>query len=296
MLRILVWWTAMALFLGGCAPILPPLPPPAVQLELSAVIAQRQQLPNPTYTFGPEDVLRITVYDHPDLSHEVTIAADGAFTYPLLGKFQAAGLTVQELEQRLTQRLADGYLVNPQLTVTVVRYTSYHVYVIGAVRQPGVYPLHSGLTLLELITQAGGITAEAGWYALLVRATEGTNGRTGTPQAGQENPVTVQIDLDKLFAGQFPQPLRIASGDTIYVPLVGYVFVYGQVASPGRYRLERGLTVHKAITLAGGFSKFAAEKRPRVKRAVDGASREFQAHLDDHLQAEDVLIIPESTF
>jgi polysaccharide export outer membrane protein len=260
------------------------------------VIAQRQQLPNPTYTFGPEDVLRITVYDHPDLSHEVTIATDGAFTYPLVGKFQAAGLTVQELEQRLTQRLADGYLVNPQLTVTVLQYRSYHVYVIGAVQKPGVYPLHSGLTLLELISQAGGITTEAGWYALLVHATESTNGSADTPQTGQPPPLAVHIDLDKLFAGQLPQPLRIASGDTIYVPLRGYVFVSGEVERPGRYRLERDMTVHKAITLAGGFSRFAAEKRLRVKRAVDGESREFQAHLDDQLQAEDVLIIPESTF
>jgi polysaccharide biosynthesis/export protein len=294
--RMLVYWTVTALFLSGCAPTLPPLPPPAAQLELSAVIAQRQQLPNPAYTFGPEDVLRITVYDHPDLSHEVTIAADGAFTYPLLGKFQVAGLTIQELEQRLTQRLADGYLVNPQLTVVVLQYRSNHAYVIGAVQKPGVYPLHSNLTLLELISQAGGITTEAGWYAVLVHATQGTNGSADTPQTGQKNPVAVHIDLDKLFAGQLPQPLRIASGDTIYVPLVGYVFVSGEVLRPGRYRLERGLTVHKVITLAGGFSKFAAEKRLRVKRTVDGESREFQAHLDDHLQAEDVLIIPESTF
>jgi polysaccharide biosynthesis/export protein len=294
--RMLVCWTITALFLVGCASNLPPLPPSTARLELSEAIAQRQQLPNSTYTFGPEDVLRITVYDHPDLSHEVTIATDGAFTYPLVGKFQAAGLTVQELEQRLTQRLADGYLVNPQLAVTVLQYKSYHVYVIGAVQKPGVYPLHSGLTLLELISQAGGLTTEAGWDALLVRATEGTNSSTVTPQASQQNPVAVQIDLDKLFAGQLPQPLHIASGDTIYVPLGGYVFVSGQVVRPGRYRLERSLTVHKAITLAGGFTQFAAEKNLRVKRAVAGKAREFQAHLDDHLQAEDVLIIPESIF
>ena len=163
MVRMLVCWTITALFLVGCAANLPPLPPSTARLELSEVIAQRQQLPNSTYTFGPEDVLRITVYDHPDLSHEVTIATDGTFTYPLLGKFQAAGLTAAELEQRLTQRLADGYLVNPQLTVVGLQYRSYHVYVIGAVQKPGVYPLHSSLTLLELISQAGGITSEAGW-------------------------------------------------------------------------------------------------------------------------------------
>jgi polysaccharide export outer membrane protein len=286
----------MALFLAGCGTTLPPLPPPTAQSEISEVSIQRQQLTDSAYTLGPEDILRITVYDHPDLSQEVTITPDGSFSYPLLGKFQASGLTVQELEQQLTRRLADGYLVKPQLTAAITHYRNRHVYVLGAVRNPGVYPLPYSATLLELISQAGGVVPEAGWHVLLVRATEGANGNSSTAPTGQENAVALHVDLEKLLAGQLPRSVSIASGDTIYVPPGGYFFVSGQVAHPGRYRLERGMTVEKAVVLAGGFTRFASQNRLRVKRVVAGQQGEFQAQPDDHLAVEDVLIVPESIF
>jgi polysaccharide export outer membrane protein len=260
------------------------------------VSLQRQQLTASAYTLGPEDVLRITVYDHPDLSLEVSVNPDGSFAYPLLGRLQAAGLTAQELEQQLVRRLADGYLVKPQLTVVVTQYRNRHVYVLGAVRNPGVYPLHHSATLLELISLAGGVVPEAGWHIMLVRPTEGTNGNRGTAPTGQENAIALHVDLEKLLAGQLPRPVSIASGDTIYVPPGGYFFVSGQVARPGRYRLERGMTVEKAVTLAGGFTRFASQNRLRVKRVIDGKQEEFQAQPDDYLAVEDVLIVPESIF
>jgi polysaccharide biosynthesis/export protein len=241
-------------------------------------------------------VLRITVYEHPDLSQEVLVNPDGAFAYPLLERVQAAGLTVQALEQSMVQRLAAEYLVNPQLAVTVVQSRSQQVYVLGAVRNPGTYPLRYGATLLELISQAGGPTPEAGWLAMLVRDSSGPNGSRENPERGQANAAVVQVELDKLLAGEVLKPIGIASGDTIYVPTAGYVFVSGQVERPGQYRLERGTTVQRAITLAGGFTKFAATSRLRVKRSIAGKPQEFQAQLDDRLQAEDILIVPESVF
>jgi polysaccharide export outer membrane protein len=210
---------------------------------------------------------------------------------------QASGLTVQELEQQLTRRLADGYLVKPQLMVAVTHYRNRHVYVLGSVRNPGVYPLPYNATLLELISQAGGVVPEAGWDVLLVRATEeGANGNKSMASAGQENAVALHLDLEKLLAGQLPRSISIASGDTIYVPPGGYFFVSGQVARPGRYRLERGMTVEKAVVLAGGFTKFAGQSRLRVKRVIAGQHEEFQAQPDDRLAVEDVLIVPESIF
>jgi polysaccharide export outer membrane protein len=292
--RRLIGWMTIAMFLAGCAQTLPPLPSPTAQSELSEVIAQRRQLTDAAYTLGPDDVLRITVFDHPDLSHEATVGPDGALTYPLVGKFHVAGLSVEALEQQLVRALADGYVVKPQVSVTVTRYRGRHVYVIGAVRNPGVYPLQHNASLLEFISQAGGVTPEAGWSVVLVRAAESANGGLKPTPAGQENAPTLHIDLDRLFAGQLPQPIRLASGDTIYVPQAGYFFVSGQVNRPGRYRLERGMTVEQAVVLAGGFTRFAAESRLRIKRVVAGQPGEFQAQPDDRLQADDVLIVPES--
>jgi len=149
---------------------------------------------------------------------------------------------------------------------------------------------------LELISQAGGPTPEAGWLAMLVRDASGPNGSRDNPDRGQGNSAVVRVELDKLLAGERLKPIGIASGDTIYIPAAGYFLVSGQVERPGQYRLERGTTVQRAITLAGGFTKFAAKTRLRVKRIIAGEPREFQTQLDDRLQAEDIVIVPESFF
>jgi len=118
-------------------PSLPPLPPRA-----------RPQ--------GPGDVLRITIYGHGDLPQEVVLAADGSFAYPFIGQVQAAGLTVPQLTAAMARRLEEGYLVAPQITMTVTQYSSQQVYVLGAVKSPGVQTLKRNTTLLELIAAAGG--------------------------------------------------------------------------------------------------------------------------------------------
>jgi polysaccharide export outer membrane protein len=76
---------------------------------------EQRQTPTMGQTLGPGDILRVSVYDNPDLSQEVTIDADGAFSYPLIGRVQAAGLPVRQLESLLAKRFADGYLVSPQV-------------------------------------------------------------------------------------------------------------------------------------------------------------------------------------
>jgi polysaccharide export outer membrane protein len=293
MLGKLVCWLAMTVLLAGCAASLPPLPPPVMQTSLPQALTQRQQLMDAAATVGPDDVLRVTVFNQPDLSREVTVASDGTFTYPPLGTIHATGLTVRELEQQLMQRFADGYLVNPQLAVAVVQRRSRHVSILGAVQKPGVYPLQHGATLLEIISLAGGPAPTAGQYVLLSRAAGEAAGGTSD---SQENSAVLRIDLDRLLAGELTSPVRVTNGDTIYVQPGGYIFVTGQVEKPGQYPLGRDTTVQKAITLAGGFSEYAAKNRLQVKRVIDGEPQKFRASLDDRLQAEDVLVVPESLF
>ncbi len=130
------------------------------------------QIPPTGHTLGPGDVLRVSVYDNPDLSQEVTIGADGAFSYPLIGRVQAAGLPVQQLEGLLAKRFAEGYLVSPQVGVTVTQHKSQQVYVMGAVKAPGSYPLQRQTTFLEMLSAAGGPTPEAGSEVILTRAAD----------------------------------------------------------------------------------------------------------------------------
>ena len=94
------------------------------------------------YVVGAQDVLTITSYDQADLSGKFTVEADGTFTYPLIGRFKAGGLTLRGVEDALKRRLTDeGYFKHPQITVTIETYRSRKLFIIGEVRSPGTYPL-----------------------------------------------------------------------------------------------------------------------------------------------------------
>lgn len=289
---------AVLLLGGGCA-TLPPLPAPQEQPPLVGLLEAKQQIGPAKQTLGVGDTLRIAVYDNPDLSQEVTIGAEGAFQYPLIGRVQAAGLSAPQVEALLTQRLADGYLLAPQVGVTVTQHKSQQVYVIGAVKTPGVYPLQRPTALLEVLSAAGGPSAEAGFEVVLVRATEAQAAglvqpvKSVTTSPGQ---AFLRVQLESLLSGAVSQRIDLQDGDVVYVPAAAFFFVAGEVQRPGRYRLERDMTIFKAVTLAGGFTKFAATKTMLVRRKVGSQLQDFQAEVNDLLQADDTVVIQASLF
>jgi len=289
--QLLCYWV-VALGVAGCA-ALPPLPPPAPP-AVPEVVPPSGQGPSAEYPLGPGDVLRITIYGHGDLPQEVVLAADGSFTYPFIGSVRAAGLTVPQLTAAMVRRLEEGYLVAPQMTIAVTQYSSQQVYVLGAVKAPGVQTLKRNTTLLELIAAAGGPTPEAGAEVIIARATPPEEPRS--PSQSQGRTAAVRVNLEKLLAGEVAQRLEIERGDTVYIPKGEFFFISGEVQKPGRYPLERDTTVAKALILAGGLSKFAAPKRATVQRVVEGQRLEYHAGMNDILQADDILIVPQSIF
>ncbi len=175
-------------------------------------------------------------------------------------------------------------------------FRSQRIYVLGAVRSPGTYALRHNATLLELISEAGGPTPDVGWQAMVVRSSKPETRGHSRLDNGKEPLQGIRIDLEKLLAGEIRQRIAVYGGDTIYLPKRSFFFVSGQVMRPGRYHLERDTTVLKAITLAGGFAKFAAKKHMKVKRLFEGQRREFRVDANALLQAEDVLVVPQSFF
>jgi polysaccharide export outer membrane protein len=295
--RTLIGCLVLALGLGGCAS-LPALPAPAERPPLGGMGEEQRQTPTMGHTLGPGDVLRVSVYENPDLSQEVTIDADGAFSYPLIGRIQAAGLPVRQLESLLAKRLAEGYLVSPQVGVTVTQHKSQQVYVLGAVKTPGPYALQRQMTLLEVLSVAGGPTPEAGFEVILTHAADKpalTSGTANVAAAANGQP-SLRVSLEQLMAGGVPQRITLQEGDVVYVPVAAFVYVTGEIQHPGRYRLEKDTTIQKAVTLAGGFTKFAAIKSMTVQRMVNGKRLDFQAGPDDLLQAEDVVVVRPSLF
>lgn len=255
------------------------------------------------YIIGPEDVLKIQVWDNEDLDRTVYVSREGEFSYPLIGMVLAEYLTVADLEKEIIKRLSEGYLLNPQVSITVKEYTSKRVYVMGEVggpqgggKGPGTYPLTGQtITLLEIISNAGGLTREAGDIAFVIRPLNNKkNSGPILPREAKKGEV-IKVNLrDLLEKGDATQNVVLKHLDTILVPKGLYFYVFGEVNNPGRYSLVKGTTVLKAITIAGGVSRTAAANRTVLVREQDGERIKRPATMGDKVQAEDIIIVPES--
>jgi len=147
-------WIGNLIFLlmvGGCAH-------PWVQQEGGGTV-QPMQLEAQSYRLGPNDAVRIEVFDEPDLLTETAVSGHGTIKFPLLGEIRVAEMTVKEVEEELTAQLAEGYLKNPKVAVSIVQYRNF--YVSGEARNPGAFPYREGMTVLKAITLAGGWTERA---------------------------------------------------------------------------------------------------------------------------------------
>lgn len=111
------------------------------------------------YPLGAGDLIKITVFGEDDLSVEAQLSDAGSIAYPFLGEINTNGLTTGELGETIRKQLADGYLVNPSVSVTVLEYRQFYIY--GQVKEPGAYPYQPGLTLQKAVALAGGFTERA---------------------------------------------------------------------------------------------------------------------------------------
>jgi len=207
------------------------------------------------YTVAPQDILRITVWNHPELNNPSgvlndlqgrVVNDDGYFFYPYAGLVKAAGRTVREIRDELTQRLST-VLVEPQVDVSVLTYRGKRAFVMGQVEKPGAVLISDvPLTITDLVTQSGGLKPDAD----LSKAT--------LLRRGQE----LMVDLYALYyEGDLSQNIRIESGDILTIPENRYnkVFVLGEVSKPQSVVMPRGrLTLAEAISDVGGFNPLTA--------------------------------------
>ena len=128
-------------------------------------------LPKPNYVLATNDLISIKVFQEDDLQTQVRVAKDGTITFPLIGVVRVGGKTAQEAARTIRDMLAKGYLVNPQVTVSVLEYFKYRLTVLGQVQKPGSYdfPDRDRLTLLEAIGLAGGYTRAADPSKVLIK-------------------------------------------------------------------------------------------------------------------------------
>jgi polysaccharide biosynthesis/export protein len=241
------------------------------------------------YIVGPGDVLTVHVFYEPQLSGNFRVENDGHFGYPFLGRVSAGGRTVGSIATLLKDRLSDGYLKNPQVTVDVEQFRSQSVFVMGEVRTPGKYVLSGSITLLDALAQAGSPTPAAGAEILILHP---KNGSLGTPTLpSQRDAEVTRVNLREIEDGRLSRNVTIRDGDTIFVPKAERFFVTGMVRNPGSYVLERNMTVLQAISTAGGITERGSNRRLRIVRIVDNKRKEFDAKPTDIVSAGDTIVV-----
>jgi polysaccharide biosynthesis/export protein len=242
------------------APTVAPTPPPI----------HRQ------YQIGRNDVIKITVLGHDDLTRTAVVSADGLIAFPLIGDVKVGGRTPAQVEADLKQRLEKDYLVDPQVSVVVQEPRSQRVFVLGEAEKPGTYYLGGETRLIDVLSQAGGAGKSAGQEVQVIRGprTEGP----ATP--GTAGSTTLRVNLRKLLDGEPTDNLVLQDGDTIFLPKAASFFVQGEVRKPGAYALEKATSAVDAITVAGGLTERAAPASGAVlRKRADGSQQRIPLDL-----------------
>ena len=277
------------------------------------------------YVIGAGDLLGIEVFDVPELSRDVRVNETGFVALPLIPvKIQAGGLTQFQFQDKLAELLQiNGLVTHPEVTVTVKEQHSQPITVIGSVKTPITIQAVHQMDLLQVLSQAGGISDDAGSKILITRkahvaeplsnsgnpqAADTTGGQPANPPAAAENTITIDIN-DLLDSGDSKYNIPLLGGDVVTVPRAGVVYAVGAVQHPGGFVMQsdrQQLTVLKILSLAGGVTTTAKPGSAVILRQPSGSQQRQQVPVDVKkiltlksedisLRQNDILYVPDST-
>ena len=223
-----------------------------------------------SYRLGANDTITIQCLNAEEFTNApIRVDTDGRITLPRLGRVQASGLTVQQLERDLTSRLRT-YLLEPQVVVRLAEARSQPVSVVGSVKSPGVHQLEGTKTLLEVLSLAGGLSEDAGRTVKVTRRPEWGAIPLATAHADETKKFSVaEVDLRELIEAKSPaNNIEIRPNDVVSVPRAEVIYVVGEVRRPGSFTLSsrETLTVLQALSLAEGLAPTANGSKARILR------------------------------
>jgi polysaccharide biosynthesis/export protein len=235
---------------------------------------------------GAGDSVSIQVFGQPDITN-VYVGDDGTVSVPLVGNVQVAGISPVEAANKVAKALKDGgYFIDPHVTILVTQPRSQLVSVLGEVQTAGRYPINPRTTILDLLAQAGGVKETASNVGYLLR----------TDDNGHVNRYPVKLDGLTDLKDALPTS-TLLGGDSLLVPRAEHYYVYGEVTTPGTYRIEPGMTVIQGIARAGGINERGTERRMELKRmGKDGQYQILHPKPGDPIQPDDIIRIKESIF
>jgi len=226
------------------------------------------------YLIGPDDVLHIEVWQHPDVSGDVRVNYKGEIRIPPIKSLNVMGLPSYQVEEKLAEALSK-YLIDPVVFVSVKEYNSQRVIAIGETTT-GMYTLKRRTTLVEFLGQIGGTRENADIFRIKLIKKDGK---------------TYTYDLNKLINDpQKSSEILVSGGDTVYVPPleINKVYILGEVRIPKVINIKGKLSLVEAITEAGGYTDNAVTSSILVIRGELGSQKGIRLNLSRILKKGDI--------
>jgi polysaccharide export outer membrane protein len=262
-----------------------------------------------SYVLGAGDVITVSVLDAEEIGDKpIRIGVGGNINLPMVGRLQAAGMTVEELEGEMVTRL-NGYIKKPQVSVSIVEFRSQPVSVIGSVTSPGVIQLQGNKTLVEVLSLAGGVRPEAGHSVIITRKRQWGPIPLGNARPDPTGQFTIaEVNLKAVVGARNPeQNILIRPEDVISVPHAEVVYALGDVRKAGGFVLNdrETLSVLQILSLAEGLERTAAPGNARILRPAAGEAKRTEIAVDLKkimageatdvaLHPDDILFVPSS--
>jgi polysaccharide biosynthesis/export protein len=268
------------------------------------------------YILGAGDKIRIEIVGERDMDTEAIISPSGTVTFWVLGDIKVADKSVRVFKEELTKVLSEKYLQKPVVKVEIKEYHSKELVIQGAVAKPGTYYLQTNsTTVLKLISEAGGASANVGTRGYIIRGyvTPGKQLELTENQIKAENN-RIEVDMQKLLQqGDLQEDKPVYPGDFVFITSTeseelnkNFVWVEGAVRSPGKINYQKGLTLLAAIIQAGDFNEYAGPNKTTIHRVgPDGKTITIKVKAknirkgklqDVPLQPGDRVSVPESAF
>ncbi|WP_308910177.1 SLBB domain-containing protein [Pseudokordiimonas caeni] len=238
-----------------------------------------------SYLIGPRDLVDIQVFQQPSLSAQARVQSDQSVFLPVIGNVVIGGMDEPSAARAIAAALETGGVVrDAAVTVRVIEFASQRISVLGYVGSPGSYILDRPSTISDLLAKAGGATPDAGDTLVFTDRPIGA----GTIER-------IELNIQDLLGGADASIDRpVSDGDTIFVPRAPVFYIYGEVRSPGTFRVEPGLTVEQALATAGGATELG--KSNKIKRRDMQSGKLVSAELTDIVKGGDVFYLPQSLF
>lgn len=242
---------------------------------------------------APGDVVKITVYGNADLTTVARVSEQGTISFPLIGEVMLGGVSTFDAEKSIANSLGSGGFVKNAVVSIFIQERSGMMLssatILGQVLRSGKYSLEqesaeSVNSLIGLLAKAGGTTEKSAGHLFLIRQKDGKESKD-------------RVDLVSLLQqGNMEENIILENGDVVLVPEMDVFYIYGEVQRPGRYRLERDMTILQAVAVASGLTPRGNEKGILLHRQENGKTQALKTNLTEHLKANDVVYVKSLIF